>query len=216
MMTKTTTTIALLALALAVSLAVAEAQQQGGQQRDQFHAWCKQHPRNSDCESYIRKECKNNPNHGFCGNFLRSTCPEKSNKPFCHQWCKDHPKKCPHQHNPCVHKNHGSGGLGATANAVRSDDAGNGPSRDDITAAFNSFAADEAPAAGQLGAQRQPTRPGFLPMKDLKPLLTKLGVRLSPRDMKLARKQLNQGGEFSLTGFFFWWSEYVICNAAQG
>merc|ERR1712072_38968 len=55
------------------------------------------------------------------------------------------------------------------------------------------------------------------PLSDLKPLLKKLGVKLSRSDLKAVKKRLDNGsGYFSLTSFFFWWTTFVICEDIFG
>merc|ERR1739848_658630 len=60
------------------------------------------------------------------------------------------------------------------------------------------------------------SRPGELPISDLKPLLKDLGVDLNKEDFKHVKQKLNNGGYFNLVSFFFFWSEFVICEAISG
>merc|ERR1712072_331638 len=140
-----------------------------------------------ELEHYKSKECKK---------FLKKACPSKHLEEACDYWF-------------------GGGVLGST----RSTDAPSvGPSKDEIADAFNSFQDDEKEDdekdSGLLGAQ-QPS--GLLPLSDLKPLLKKLGVKLSRSDLKAVKKRLDNGsGYFSLTSFFFWWTTFVICEDIFG
>lgn len=167
------------------------------------HNWCKQHPKKDVCQPFIKKACKKNPDKDFCNAFLKDKCPKHADKDFCKDWCEQHPKKCGSEpaKNDCIHAQNN---LAQT----RSVGSTNGPTNLDVTNAFN-----------QVGATSQNGGwvPGKgLPIEDLKPLLKQLGVELNKKDLKHVKKQLNNDGYFSLVSFFFWWTDFAICNAFTG
>merc|ERR1739848_491654 len=154
------------------------------------HDWCKQHPKQDVCLPFIKQKCEKNPDKDFCTHYLKDTCPKKPNKKFCKDFCDQHPKKCgtDKKKNQCAYSTY----LGATNpqgddSQFRSAQSGGAPNKAQVSEAFNSL----------LQQDGSSSRPGELPISDLKHV----------------KQKLNNGGYFNLVSFFFFWSEFVICEA---
>merc|ERR1712003_295272 len=167
------------------------------------HDWCKQHPKKDVCQSFIKEKCKKNPEKDFCTHFLKEACPKKPNKDFCKSFCDEHPKKCgtDQKKNQCAYSTQ----FGATR-STDSSASTSAASKQQVTDSFNSLLAQDSDIH----------HPGALPISDLKPLLKDLGIDLNKEDFKHVKQKLNNDGYFNLVSFFFWWSEFVLCEAITG
>merc|ERR1711959_888794 len=196
--------VVLLALSSTTALAQGDGsadQVFAGKSPDFEKRYCKEHAGDKACHDW----CKQHPKQDVCLPFIK----QKREKKFCQSFCDQHPKKCgtDKKKNQCAYSTY----LGATNpqdddSQFRSAQSGGAPNKAQVSEAFNSL----------LQQDGSSSRPGELPISDLKPLLKDLGVDLNKEDFKHVKQKLNNGGYFNLVSFFFFWSEFVICEAISG
>merc|ERR1712072_1342892 len=129
---------------------------------------------------------------GKSPDFEKKYCKEHAGDKACHDWCKQHPKQdvcLPFikKKSQCAYSTY----LGATNpqdndSQFRSAQSGGAPNKAQVSEAFNSL----------LQQDGSSSRPGELPISDLKPLLKDLGVDLNKEDFKHVKQKLNNGGYF--------------------
>jgi len=188
----------------------------------QCKQWCKDHPHKDFCEPLWEDLCPNKPGKDFCQPWLKTHCDGETNKPECQKYClKGGNNKvckpffdefCPNHKNKdqcknwkpskpaddCIHN-------GGERFFTSSKDAASGPSQVTLTQTFNSFQDSSLP-------------PGQVATKNLPDLLSALGLDLTKKQIKEAKKQLdpNNTGSFSLFQFLMWWARYIVCTAFSG
>ncbi len=164
--------------------------------------WCKQHPKKDFCAPLWEDICPSHPGKDFCQPWLKTHCEGETHKEECQKYCKQHPNKDVCKPN-CIH-NGGNPAFFTSSAGAPADGAGQ-VDQVTLTNTFNSFQDKSLP-------------PGQVATKNLPDLLSALGLDLSKKQIKQAKRELdpNNTGSFSLFKFLMWWARYVVCTSISG
>merc|ERR1712072_183156 len=187
--------VVLLALSSTTALAQGDGsadQVFAGKSPDFEKKYCKEHAGDKACHDW----CKQHPKQDVRLPFIKEKCEKNPDKDFCAHYLKD---TCPKKPN----KKFCQSFCDQHPKKCGTDKKKN-------QCAYSTYLGATNPQDGSS------SRPGELPISDLKPLLKDLGVDLNKEDFKHVKQKLNNGGYFNLVSFFFFWSEFVICEAISG